>query len=77
MSYFSLSAMVRILRDCGAKRASKDAKELFLEILIDHAKMIGFEAVKLAHLSGRTIIHEDDIRNAMSELFRLENEEED
>ncbi|HUY01062.1 MAG TPA: histone [Candidatus Deferrimicrobium sp.] len=77
MSYFSIAAVNRILKNSGAKQVSKEAKKLFLDVLTEHAEMIAGEAVKLANLSGRTNIRDTDVRDAVKEIFKYTLEPEE
>lgn len=59
-----LAAMEKILKNCGAERASDKAKSALKDVVEDIAVEIAERAVKLAVHSGRVTIKAGDIKLA-------------
>lgn len=62
MSSIPIAAGDRILRKAGAERVSKDAAELFVELLEDIGVEIGREAVDMSVHAGRKTVKLADIQ---------------
>lgn len=59
-----LAAMEKILKNCGAERASDKAKAALKDVIEDIANEIAERAVKLAVHSGRVTIKAGDVKLA-------------
>ncbi len=59
-----LAAMEKILKNCGAERASDKAKAALKDVLEDKAAVIAEKAVKLASHSGRVTVKGGDVKLA-------------
>ena len=59
-----LAAMEKILKSCGAERASDKAKSALKDIVEDIAAEIAERAVRLATHSGRVTVKASDIKLA-------------
>ena len=62
MAIIPSAAMERILRKCGAKRVSEEAKKAFAEILEDKGTKIGEQALKIARNCGRKTVLDSDVK---------------
>jgi histone H3/H4 len=59
-----LAAMEKILKNCGAERASDKAKAALKDVLEDIATEIAERAVKFATHSGRVTVKGGDVKLA-------------
>ncbi|MBI5880741.1 NFYB/HAP3 family transcription factor subunit [archaeon] len=59
-----LAAMEKILKNCGAERASDKAKAALKAVVEEIAAEIAERAVKLAVHSGRVTVKADDVKLA-------------
>jgi histone H3/H4 len=59
-----LAAMEKILKNCGAERASDKAKAALKDVVEEIAAEIAERAVKLAVHSGRVTVKADDVKLA-------------
>lgn len=59
-----LAAMEKILKNCGAERASDKAKGALKDVVEEIAAEIAERAVKLAMHSGRVTVKSEDVRLA-------------
>jgi histone H3/H4 len=57
--------MARILEETGAHRVSKEAADTLRDIIMDKAKEISLQAIKIAKHSGRTTVNDGDVRLAV------------
>ncbi len=54
----------RILTNCGAKRISDEALEVFSDNILKFAEDISKHAIDIARHAGRKTVHESDIKLA-------------
>jgi histone H3/H4 len=59
-----LAAMEKILKNCGAERASDKAKSALKDVVEEIANEIAERAVKFAVHSGRVTVKADDVKLA-------------
>lgn len=71
--YFILELPVapvgRIIKNAGAIRISKGAKEALTEILEDQGLEIAADAIRLAKHSGRKTVMKRDVDSAVNDIF--------
>ncbi|AAR39197.1 NEQ348 [Nanoarchaeum equitans Kin4-M] len=68
---FPVAPLYRIMRQAGAKRVTKDAKEAFVEVAVEIAKRVARRAAELAKHAKRVTVKEQDVRLALEELRGL------
>lgn len=59
----------RIIKNAGAIRISKGAKEALTEILEDQGLEIAADAIRLAKHSGRKTVMKRDVDSAVNDIF--------
>ncbi|MGV8143789.1 MAG: histone family protein [Methanothermobacter sp.] len=59
----------RIIKNAGAPRISKGAKETLAKILEDNAFEIAKDAVRLAKHSGRKTVMKRDVDSAVNDIY--------
>lgn len=59
----------RILKNAGAPRTSKDAKEALAKILEERGSEIASDAVRLAKHSGRKTVMKRDVDSAVINIY--------
>lgn len=65
-SYLSLNSMENILREAGADRVSRAAKEALRDHLQEHATSIGELALTYTEHAGRKTVKAEDIESALT-----------
>ena len=65
-SYLSLNSMENILREAGAQRVSREAKEELRTYLQDHAVSIGKVALTYTEHAGRKTVKAEDIESSIN-----------
>ena len=61
------ATIARILQNAGAKRVSQGAADALTEVMMDLAKDIAEQAVKVSKHAGRKTVHEEDIKMAVKQ----------
>jgi len=59
----------RIIKNAGAQRISKGAKEALTEILEDKGLEIASDAVRLAKHAGRKTVLKRDVDSAVNDIY--------
>lgn len=59
----------RIIKNAGAQRISKGAKETLTKILEKQGEMIATDAVSLAKHSGRKTVMKRDVDSAVNDIY--------
>lgn len=59
----------RIIKNAGAQRISKGAKEALTEILEDKGLEIASDAVRLAKHAGRKTVMKRDVDSAVNDIY--------
>jgi histone H3/H4 len=63
-----VAPLYRIMRKAGATRVTKEAKEAFVEAVVEVARKIARRAAELAKHAKRVTIKEQDVKLALEEL---------
>jgi histone H3/H4 len=70
MTELPIAPIGRIIKNAGAQRISKDAKETLTKILEDKGLEIASDAVRLAKHSGRKTVMKRDVDSAINDIYR-------
>jgi histone H3/H4 len=65
----SIAPVGRIIKNAGAQRISKGAKEALNKILEEQGEMIATDAVILAKHSGRKTVMKRDVISAVNDIY--------
>ena len=68
MSEIPKAPIARIIKDAGAERVSKDAKDALADYVEEVARNVAIEAKNVAKIAKRKTVKADDIKLAIKNL---------